>query len=192
MTSTARFDNWQNRLGTQAGSIDASGNVTFDNDVTVSGGAYISGDLSVLGESMPRGVVRATAGGTNGVGWAKYTTTQGFTANVWGDVGNLTVSFTADPNRVYRTTGYVTTMAFASQGLQARLAVRDGSGTILNSSYLDGAFGIQDAFLTVTNIESGVSGSITRKISMYPSSGLNIFMSTDYWSWVLVEDIGGS
>jgi len=37
MTSTARFDNWQNRLGTQAGSIDASGNVTFDNDVTVTG-----------------------------------------------------------------------------------------------------------------------------------------------------------
>jgi hypothetical protein len=37
LTSTARFDNWQNRLGTQAGSIDASGNVTFDNDVTVTG-----------------------------------------------------------------------------------------------------------------------------------------------------------
>jgi hypothetical protein len=49
MTSTARFDNWQNRLGTQAGSIDASGNVTFDNDVTVSGGATVSGDLTVTG-----------------------------------------------------------------------------------------------------------------------------------------------
>ena len=49
MTSTARFDNWQNRLGTQAGSIDASGNVTFDNDVTVTGGATVSGDLAVTG-----------------------------------------------------------------------------------------------------------------------------------------------
>lgn len=49
MASIIRFDNWENSDGTQAGSIDASGNVTFDNDVTVSGGATVSGDLTVTG-----------------------------------------------------------------------------------------------------------------------------------------------
>ena len=37
MASIIRFDNWENSDGTQAGSIDASGNVTFDNDVSITG-----------------------------------------------------------------------------------------------------------------------------------------------------------
>jgi len=52
VTSTARFDNWQNRLGTQAGSIDASGNVTFDNDVTVDGTLSSGGEPVVTSDDI--------------------------------------------------------------------------------------------------------------------------------------------
>ena len=37
MTSVVRFEEWQEPTGTTAATTDSSGNVTFDNDVTVTG-----------------------------------------------------------------------------------------------------------------------------------------------------------
>jgi hypothetical protein len=71
MTSTARFDNWQNRLGTQAGSIDASGNVTFDNDVTVTG--------TITSVGNPQGLVLVKSQ-TIGSGVSSVTVSDAFSA----------------------------------------------------------------------------------------------------------------
>jgi len=65
VTSTARFDNWQNRLGTQAGSIDASGNVTFDNNVT-------AGSLIVGGTSLESRIAALEADNANIVAGQTY------------------------------------------------------------------------------------------------------------------------
>jgi hypothetical protein len=136
MTSTARFDNWQNRLGTQAGSIDASGNVTFDNDVTVTGGATVSGDLAVTGNvtSANQGLVLVKTQ-TIGTSVTSVTVTNAFssafsnyrivisgvTSSVGGSVPRLRLGST--------TTGYYNGMLIQGYGgtTPSPLGVTNGS-----------------------------------------------------------------
>lgn len=156
-------------------------------------GTFAAGDVLQAAElnRLPGGIVDATAGGTSGKGWAKRTSTVAFaSAGVATDFTGLTVTFNADSSRIYRTTGTVADVAFPNSGDQFRLIVADGSNNILNSNYLDGARSLQDATMTVIHIESGISGSQTRKLRGEPSTAINAFASTDYYHLIVVEDIG--
>lgn len=146
------------------------------------------GDTSLL----PRGVVTATGGGTGGKGWAKYIFNVAFTGGVATDFPGLTVTFTADPSRVYRTTGMVPDIAFPNSGDQFQFIIADGTNAVLNSNYLDGSRSVQDATMTVFHVESGISGTQTRKLRGNASTSTNVFASSSYYQLIIVEDIGAA
>ena len=123
------------------------------------------------------------------VGTANATANQtGITTVV--DVTGLTVTFTADSSRIYRTTAYV----FAAVQLTAQgypgFSITDGANNTKQGSSILLATGFQ-APLCVTVYESGLSGSTTRKVRAETNAGtLTLAADAARPMVLIVEDIG--
>jgi hypothetical protein len=112
VTSVVRFEEWQEPTGTTAATTDSSGNVTFDNDVTVTG--------TITSTGNPQGLTFIKSQ-TIGSGASSVTVTNAFSAtfenyqisvvvDVCSGVGSYVSKFGA------ATTNYYSTMHYDNYG----------------------------------------------------------------------------
>lgn len=85
------------------------------------------------------------------------------------DVPGLSVTFVAQPTFVYRTTIYVSLNQGAASGITA-LQLADGTNAVMNASSLSLATG-EVGTITMQWVETGLSGSLTRKARFGTSAG---------------------
>lgn len=133
-----------------------------------------------LAASLPRGVVAK----------AKVTANQTPITTIV-DLTGLTVTWTADPSRLYKISFHITVSSSVAAD-NGRVTITDSPGTT--------DFGLAGGYLFTTSIaldattyESGLSGSITRKLRLARISGTgNLTMTASATSpaHILVEDIG--
>ena len=106
------------------------------------------------------------------------------------DVGSVTVTFTADASRVYKTTLHAPYNEQASTAGFQGLTITDGSNVEKGRATQYGVVG-QGSFLHVVAVESGISGSQTRKGRIATSAGsMTLTATATAPCFILVEDIG--
>ena len=123
------------------------------------------------------------------VGWAKNTANQVVPGGyVVTDVTSLSVTFTASPTRTYRTTIALDITKRTNPGAAFTL-LTDGAGTALNQRALPLAAGAS-SFSIVEHIESGLSGSVTRKARVScDTTDIQVNASSGGYCYIVVEDI---
>ena len=129
---------------------------------------------------LPRGIV----------GVATKTAAQtGISSTV--DITSLTLTWTATSTRYYRTTVFCIAQQNTSAG-NAQIILTDGSGNTKSKSlYLQAAADYWTS--TVVAVETGLSGSVTRKVQANTSAGtMSIYADATYPALILVEDIGAA
>jgi hypothetical protein len=148
---------------------------------------YDTSDPGVSYPAMPRGLIGYAVG--NGAGdLTGFDTTDR-------DVTGITVTWTASPTRIYRTTATVV-FTGASQACIQRLHIADASGVAVNGlRFNPGAAGEQFG-ASLVHIETGLSGSQTRKMRVSANGGtFNVANSATGGArlpLIVVEDIGGT
>jgi hypothetical protein len=106
------------------------------------------------------------------------------------DVAGMTVTWTADPSRLYKITVCVQSDQITASGQQT-IYITDASNTIINQA----AYGVnataplQYAYFNVQHFESGLSGSITRKVRAAASAG-SMRLRTSGARFIMVDDMG--
>lgn len=145
--------------------------------------------------AQPWGVVKATAGGTSGWGFSRYTSNQTITGNTTADLTNATVTFTAVANRLYKITGMADFTHTASSTVGSLLVNLDGTTigvqTIAITTPVAG--GANDRMAVVNQITTLSAGSHTIKLQgTTPTSPGNLTVggSTVVPTVFVVEDVG--
>ena len=106
------------------------------------------------------------------------------------DVTGLSVTFTANSTRIYVTSVYIGYAEQLAAAAYPEVRIVDGSNVekARATKYLTA--GVGDGFW-VRVVETGLSGSVTRKARAQTSSGsLTITAGATYPNQILVEDIG--
>jgi len=123
------------------------------------------------------------------MGYASATANQtGITTQT--DLTSLSVTFTANSTRIYRTTLYIRYLEQLTATGFAQLFITDGSNVEKQRAVwrIDAAYGVQ-GILTV--IETGLSGSVTRKGRGATDAGsMTIQAGSTGPAQIFVEDIG--
>lgn len=121
------------------------------------------------------------------LGYAAQTASQsGFATE--SDIAGVSVTFTAEASRRYRTTLRIPVAECMSVSLLAAF-INDGGGRIGQGNESVGAGGATNH--TVTTVTSGVSGSQTHKGRFWSSGGsATLTASAGVPIWIMVEDIG--
>ena len=121
--------------------------------------------------------------------YAAATSNQtGITATA--DITSLTVTYTAVATRYYRTTVYLPDAFQVTANSQSIYTIADGSNTVkqLGNFFM---LATEHNGVTLTLIETGISGSITRKARAFTNAGtLTIQSAASSPSYISVEDIG--
>jgi hypothetical protein len=129
-------------------------------------------------------------------GWVGYV--EGPLADVTGitstpaDITGLTLTFTADPTRRYKTTFRVSILKTGGAG-NCAVDLADAGGTQVERHQLP-TLALNDAVTIVgSHVETGLSGSITRKLRALTGGTTVTIWGTTFWQrgFLLVEDIGG-
>lgn len=149
-------------------------------------GGFVAGD--VLGAAD----LNALPGGVKG--YALKTASSYTLTTTVADVPDLTVTFTAVSSRLYRTTVFIGHVNINDTGVArvVYLSINNGGNTqITQARYSDETY---SGSLTCSVIETGLSGSTTRKARAY-SSGVEanipaLTVSSTMPAYILVEDIG--
>jgi hypothetical protein len=123
------------------------------------------------------------------MGYAQATANQtGITTET--NITGLSVTFTADSTRYYRTTLYV---AYGEQQTSANypvVSIADGSNNIKQSHTMYQLASQGDAFCVVV-VETGLTGSTTRKgRARTPTGSLTLAAGATTPMFIVVEDIG--
>ena len=106
------------------------------------------------------------------------------------DVTSVTVTFTADATRVYKTTVHVPYCDQATTNGYQDLTITDGSN-VEKSRSTQYVIVNQGQFMEVVAVESGISGSQTRKARFATTAGTaNLGATATAPAFILVEDIG--
>lgn len=142
----------------------------------------VSGTREATNASAALGVVPS--------GYAQVTADQtGISTEA--DVTSLTITWTAVSTRRYRITGHLLVQQLTSTGA-ATAKITDGSGTEIQRIGHRASFAANDVDMWEgSSVETGLSGSITRKIRAATSAGtLSALASSSRPNYILVEDIG--
>ena len=154
---------------------------------------YVSGQVLTAGNmnSLPWGIVDATAGGTSGRGWVQATSFFQVPTSV-ADVTGMTLTFTPVTGRLYRAR-FVTRCDNNSTSQTFTAQITNASNTVLNFKelYLIATF---SGIMTVETILTGLSGSTTLKARAYASAVGNGYFNAGATSPMQfsIEDIGPS
>lgn len=137
---------------------------------------WVDGDglTSTRLNAFPGGVVSHDAG----VSQSSITTVV--------DMTGLSVTFTAETGRLYRTTLFIPRLDQITTTAVVTGIIANGSSTLVNSAVVTIASG-QFGSLTVVHYESAISGSTTRKGRLQTSAGSVNVVGTPY---LTVEDLG--
>jgi len=142
---------------------------------------YDTSDPGVSYPNMPRGWVAES----------KPTVDQaGIATTTWTDVTNMSVTFTADPTRRYKTTVVLVSYPSVAATVSVRLTNAAGSSAI-KAQYVSVPSVNGYAAHSFVHVESGLSGSNTRKAQAYVSAGTLTIYGSLPSCLLLVEDIGG-
>lgn len=107
------------------------------------------------------------------------------------DVTGLSVTFTAVSTRLYRTTVYLAISQQTSGGTVA-VIIADGASTQVNRTDLTLATN-DAAAVAFAHLETGASGSITRKVRVSTSAGtMTVRGAAALRAYILVEDLGAA
>jgi hypothetical protein len=146
-----------------------SAHTWVDNDVATA--AYLN--------ALPRGVMAYVNGSTSDQ--------AGITTVV--DITGLTTTFTAISSRLYRVTLYASVFQVTTAGF-ATISITDSAGTVLRQGMVDLIVSGRGV-LTVVSLETGLSGSITRKGRAATSAGTVTVLGTSLrFAALIVEDLG--
>ena len=129
---------------------------------------------------MPRGVM----------GYAQVTANQAGITTVATDLTGVTVSFTANSTRYYRTTFYCFAVVQSTSNSFPIVRITDAAGNQKNQAANFLAVGEQMAF-NVSVVETGLSGSVTRKAQALVAAGsMTLAANATSPMFIVVEDIG--
>lgn len=107
------------------------------------------------------------------------------------DVTNMSVTWTADATRRYKITVVATfTMASGTPPGTATIAIVNQSAAVVRRVAHTFRTATDSANAAVVAVESGLSGSQTRKVQAAISAGTLTISGASYPGWILVEDIG--
>ena len=124
------------------------------------------------------------------MGTAKATANQTLIGATPTDITSLTVTFTANSLRLYRTTLYLPDIAQITSAGFASLRITDTAGTASAISIVSQAASGETATV-VTIVESGLSGSTVRKGRASTNAGtLTLVGTATSPMQITVEDIG--
>lgn len=123
------------------------------------------------------------------MGYAQATSNQTGISTVT-NVTNASVTFTANSTRYYRTTFYVSDVVQQTSAGYVQLEITDGSNNRKQNSVVLLAAGGETLFC-VTVVETGISGSTTRKGRASTTAGTcDLRASATAPLFIVVEDIG--
>lgn len=107
------------------------------------------------------------------------------------DITGCTVTWTADPTRRYRLSARITVQKIASAG-DMYAHITDAANTKLIGALVTGVVNAWQP-LYVDTVQSGLSGSQTRKLRCITTAGTMSTAGTapEYGGYIFVEDIGG-
>lgn len=148
-------------------------------NTTFSSGAILTADQM---NRLPWGVMGYGSATTNQTG---ISTTA--------DVTSLTTTFTADSTRYYRTTVYISNLVQITSNGYVTLYITDGSNTQKQAGtmYKVVASGNGEAPMVLVLVETGLSGSTTRKARLTTSAGtVETRAASNQPAFIVVEDIG--
>jgi hypothetical protein len=108
------------------------------------------------------------------------------------DLTSLTVTFTADANRRYKTTVFCGNVTGGASGNTAVLQIRDGGGTVKQFAqhYTDTVSTLDINSMTAIAVETGLSGSTTRKAHGLGTTAVAFNASATQPNFIMVEDAG--
>ena len=123
------------------------------------------------------------------IGYAQATANQtGITTET--NVTGLSVTFTADSTRYYKTTIYTFSALQNTAAGYAEFRITDGSNVQKQNGVIYQAAGVQ-APMCVSVVETGLSGSVTRKARALTGAGtLLLAASSTAPMFIVIEDIG--
>jgi hypothetical protein len=144
-----------------------------------SGSAWVQ--VSSMLTKAPRGVM----------GYAKKSTDTTTVTTTQSDLTGMTVTFVADSTRIYKTT-FWSHFSMTTTGYTVAL-ITDGSNNQLAGVTQSANGGAYYHDLAVTHIDTGISGTVTRKIRAQTNVGTaTIFGGGGYPHIIVVEDIGAA
>ena len=145
--------------------------------------------------NLPWGIVDATAGGTSGRGYVARTSGDIALPTSNGDLGNLTVTFTAVTGRLYKISfsSYVANSGSGAQTILLQITTAANAVVQTNVQEVPSA---KQAPTTFHVILSGLTGSQTYKIrgraTLYSGAVLAASAGNEATATFSVEDIGPS
>jgi hypothetical protein len=143
--------------------------------------------------NLPWGIVAATAGGTSGSGYIRNTTTAVAITAVGGDVSGMTVSWTALSTRIYKITLTLNDIYTGAGFNPMLIEITDAANVVKYQARRLFPAGDTHSW-TVSYIETGISGTILRKVRAYGISNAGTFNTNagSALSTYVIEDIGAA
>ena len=160
-----------------------------------SNSTFTSGQIltSTNMNNLPWGIVAATAGGTSGSGYVKNTTTAVAITAVGGDVSGMTVTWTALSTRIYKITLTLNDIYTGAGFNPLLIEITDAAAAVKYQARRLFPAGDTDSW-TISYIETGISGSILRKVRAYGITNAGTFNTNagSALSTYVIEDIGAA
>ena len=154
---------------------------------------FVAGNILTAAQmnSLPWGIVTATAGGTSGDGYIRNTTSSVNIGASIGDVGSMTISWTADSTRIYKITLTLSDINTVSGMSPFLIDITDGSNVTKYQARQSFAAG-QTSNMTMTYVETGLTGTILRKVRVQGTTNAGTFNTNAAaaLSVFVIEDIG--
>ena len=143
--------------------------------------------------NLPWGIVRATAGGTSSSGYVLNTTTGVAITAAGGDVTGMTVSWSALSTRIYKITLTLNDIYSGAGFNPLLIEITDAANTVKYQARRLFPAGDTDS-ITLSYIETGLSGTILRKVRAYGISNSGTFNTNggSALSTYVIEDIGAT
>lgn len=135
-------------------------------------------EISNYVQALPRGQigVASMSGDQTGIG-ATLT-----------DITGLSVAFTADPTRRYKTSLEIT--CYPSVAASVVAAIANAAGALIRRGYVSVGAVNGYACITIFNVETGLSGAQTRKAQASTSAGTLVVYGSATTCQIVVEDLG--
>jgi hypothetical protein len=143
--------------------------------------------------NLPWGIVAATAGGTSGSGYVRNTTTAVSIPIAITDVSGMTISWTAISSRIYKITLTLSDITSGAGFNPFVLDITDGSNVVKYEARRLFPAG-DTSTMTVSYVETGLSGTILRKVRTTGVTNTGTFNTNgaSSLSVFVIEDIGAA
>ena len=156
---------------------------------------FVAGNILTAAQmnNLPWGIVTATAGGTSGSGYIRNTTVPVAIPAAIGDVSGMTISWTAISSRIYKITLTLSDINTVLGMTPFLIDITDAANTTKYQARQSFAAN-QTATMTMSYVETGLSGTILRKVRVQGTTNVGTFNTNaaSGLSVFSIEDIGAA